>query len=405
MFLFDEEEYNSMAARIKVIGVGGGGCNAINNMIHSDVEGVEFIAANSDIQALNLSKSSQKLQLGAKLTRGLGAGGRPQIGREAALESVDVIREMLTDVDMVFVTSGMGGGTGTGAAPVIANIAKEMGILTVGVVTKPFDFEGPRRIKQAEEGLDELKKGCHSVIIIPNQKLLDVVERGTPLTESFLVIDDVLRQAVQGISDLITTPGLMNVDFADVRAVMSYMGRSVMGMGIARGENRAIEAAQIAISSPLLEESSIEGASGVLLNVTGGKNLSIHEVSEASSIIQQSVDTDANIIFGAVISEQLPDDEVRVTVIATGFEEVERRNEIKAEIETQQEEAVQIKIEAPVEEEIDPVITEAISVPQQTSRDKVAHLRKVLRDERPETTAKYGEDLWDIPTFLRNQVD
>ncbi|NOY83711.1 MAG: cell division protein FtsZ [Nitrospirae bacterium] len=410
MFLFDEEEYNSMAARIKVIGVGGGGCNAINNMIHSDVEGVEFIAANSDIQALNLSKSSQKLQLGAKLTRGLGAGGRPQIGREAALESVDVIREMLTDVDMVFVTSGMGGGTGTGAAPVIANIAKEMGILTVGVVTKPFDFEGPRRIKQAEEGLDELKKGCHSVIIIPNQKLLDVVERGTPLTESFLVIDDVLRQAVQGISDLITTPGLMNVDFADVRAVMSYMGRSVMGMGIARGENRAIEAAQIAISSPLLEESSIEGASGVLLNVTGGKNLSIHEVSEASSIIQQSVDTDANIIFGAVISEQLPDDEVRVTVIATGFEEVERRNEIKAEIETQQEEAVQIKIEAPleeapVEEEIDPIITEAISVPQQTSRDKVAHLRKVLRDERPETTAKYGEDLWDIPTFLRNQVD
>ncbi|VAX26150.1 Cell division protein FtsZ [hydrothermal vent metagenome] len=405
MFLFDEEEYNSMAARIKVIGVGGGGCNAINNMIHSDVEGVEFIAANSDIQALNLSKSSQKLQLGAKLTRGLGAGGRPQIGREAALESVDVIREMLTDVDMVFVTSGMGGGTGTGAAPVIANIAKEMGILTVGVVTKPFDFEGPRRIKQAEEGLDELKKGCHSVIIIPNQKLLDVVERGTPLTESFLVIDDVLRQAVQGISDLITTPGLMNVDFADVRAVMSYMGRSVMGMGIARGENRAIEAAQIAISSPLLEESSIEGASGVLLNVTGGKNLSIHEVSEASSIIQQSVDTDANIIFGAVISEQLPDDEVRVTVIATGFEEVERRNEIKAEIETQQEEAVQIKIEAPVEEEIDPVITETISVPQQTSRDKVAHLRKVLRDERPETTAKYGEDLWDIPTFLRNQVD
>ncbi len=420
MFLFDEEEYNSMAARIKVIGVGGGGCNAINNMIHCDVEGVEFIAANSDIQALNLSKSSQKLQLGAKLTRGLGAGGRPQIGREAALESVDVIREMLTDVDMVFVTSGMGGGTGTGAAPVIANIAKEMGILTVGVVTKPFDFEGPRRIKQAEEGLDELKKGCHSVIIIPNQKLLDVVERGTPLTESFLVIDDVLRQAVQGISDLITTPGLMNVDFADVRAVMSYMGRSVMGMGIARGENRAVEAAQIAISSPLLEESSIEGASGVLLNVTGGKNLSIHEVSEASSIIQQSVDSDANIIFGAVISEQLPDDEVRVTVIATGFEEVERRNEIKAEIKTQQEEAIQIKIEtpdieapleeasgqeAPVEEEIDPIITETVSVPQQTSRDKVAHLRKVLRDERPETTAKYGEDLWDIPTFLRNQVD
>ena len=390
MFLFDEEEQNSMAARIKVIGVGGGGCNAINNMIRSDVEGVDFIAANSDIQALNLSKSPQKLQLGTKLTRGLGAGGRPQIGREAALESVDVIREMLTDVDMVFVTSGMGGGTGTGAAPVIANIAKEMGILTVGVVTKPFDFEGPRRVKQAEEGLAELKKGCHSVIIIPNQKLLDVVERGTPLTESFLVIDDVLRQAVQGISDLITTPGLMNVDFADVRTVMSHMGRSVMGMGIAQGENRAVDAAQIAISSPLLEESSIEGARGVLLNVTGGKNLSIHEVSEASSIIQKSVDIDANIIFGAVISEQMPDDEVRVTVIATGFENMEKKKEIKPEIEDE------IVFETKA--------TEAVQASQQSSREKVAHLRKVLREERQETP-KYGEDLWDIPTFLRNQVD
>jgi len=409
MFLFDEEEQNSMAARIKVIGVGGGGCNAINNMIRSDVEGVDFVAANSDIQALNLSKSPQKLQLGAKLTRGLGAGGRPQIGREAALESVDVIREMLTDVDMVFVTSGMGGGTGTGAAPVIANIAKEMGILTVGVVTKPFDFEGPKRVKQAEEGLEELKKGCHSVIIIPNQRLLDVVERGTPLIESFLVIDDVLRQAVQGISDLITTPGLMNVDFADVRAVMSHMGRSVMGMGVATGENRAVDAAQIAISSPLLEKSSIEGASGVLLNVTGGKNLSIHEVSEASSIIQKSVDIDANIIFGAVISEQMPDDEVRVTVIATGFEEVERKKEIKAEIEARLEVETEVEVNVPLEDEItsetETPITETLSISQQSSREKVAHLRKVLREERQETTPKYGEDLWDIPTFLRNQVD
>lgn len=399
MFLFDEEEQNSMTARIKVIGVGGGGCNAINNMIDSDVNGIEFIAANSDIQALNLSKSSQKLQLGAKLTRGLGAGGRPQIGREAALESVDVIREMLTDVDMLFVTSGMGGGTGTGAAPVIANIAKEMGILTVGVVTKPFDFEGPRRIRQAEEGLEELKKGCHSVIIIPNQRLLDVVKRGTPLIESFLVIDDVLRQAVQGISDLITTPGLMNVDFADVRAVMSHMGRSVMGMGIATGENRAVEAAQIAISSPLLEESSIEGACGVLLNVTGGKNLSIHEVSDASSIIQKSVDIDANIIFGAVISEKMPDDEVRVTVIATGFEEAQRKEEVKEEIKFDRE----VAVESP--RECESAFTETLSISQQSSREKVAHLRKTLQDKRQETTQQYGEDLWDIPTFLRNQVD
>lgn len=384
MYLFDEEDQNAKVARIKVIGVGGGGCNAVNNMIHSDIEGVDFIAANTDIQALNLSKSRQKVQLGVKLTRGLGAGGRPQIGQEAALESVDLIREMLSDVDMVFVTSGMGGGTGTGAAPVIASIAKEMGILTVGVVTKPFDFEGPRRIRQAEEGLRELKKGCHSVIIIPNQRLLDVVERGTPLIESFLVIDDVLRQAVQGISDLITTPGLMNVDFADVRAVMSHMGRSVMGMGISKGENRAVEAARIAISSPLLEESSIQGARGVLLNVTGGRDLSIHEVSEASSIIQKTVDPDANIIFGAVISEQIPEGEVRVTVIATGFEEVETKREL-------QQEDVERNIQI-----------EAHTHP--AGREKVAHLRKVLRDERPETT-QYGEDLWDIPTFLRNQVD
>ncbi len=384
MFLFDEEDQNSRAARIKVIGVGGGGCNAINNMIHSDVVGVDFIAANTDIQALNLSKSAQKIQLGVKLTRGLGAGGRPQIGREAALESVDLVREMLTDVDMVFVTSGMGGGTGTGAAPVIASIAKEMGILTVGVVTKPFDFEGPRRVRQAEDGLKELKKGCHSVIIIPNQRLLDVVEKGTPLVESFLVIDDVLRQAVQGISDLITTPGLMNVDFADVRAVMSHMGRSVMGMGIAKGENRAIEAAKIAISSPLLEDSSVEGARGVLLNVTGGRDLSIHEVSEASSIIQKIVHMDANIIFGAVISENIPADEVRVTVIATGFEE--------------------IQLEEHPQEEPRKEMPEVEEKPMQTSREKVAHLRKVLREERQEPS-QFGEDLWDIPTFLRNQVD
>lgn len=384
MFLFDEEGNNPKSARIKVIGVGGGGSNAVNNMINCDVAGVDFIAANTDSQALNLSKSPQMVQLGAKLTRGLGAGGRPQIGRESALETVDLIREMLVDADMVFVTAGMGGGTGTGAAPVIAGIAKEMGILTVGVVTKPFDFEGPKRRKQAEEGIQELKKSCHSVIVIPNQRLLTVVEKDKPMLDAFLVVDDVLKQAVQGISALITTPGLMNVDFADVRAIMSYMGRSVMGMGIAKGEHRAVEAAEMAISSPLLEESSIEGARGVLLNITGGRDLSLHEVSEASSIIQELVDPEANIIFGSVISEQMAD-EVQVTVIATGFEEDVPKKETRQDprIDTQR----------------------STMKPVQKERENGLILRKVFREGRPQEQLKTGGDEWDIPTFLRNQAD
>lgn len=383
MFLFDEEAQNPTVARIKVIGIGGGGCNAVNNMINSEVERVEFIAANTDIQALNQSKAPMKIQIGVKLTRGLGAGGRPQIGREAALESADAIRELLADTDMLFVTAGMGGGTGTGAAPVVANIAKEMGILTVGVVTKPFSFEGPRRVKQAEEGMAELKKGCHSVIIIPNQKLLNVVEKGTPLLESFLVVDDVLRQAVQGISDLITTPGLMNVDFADVRTIMSHMGRSVMGMGVARGENRAVEAAKMSISSPLLEESSIKGARGILLNVTGGRDMSLHEVSEASSVIQEIVDPDANIIFGAVLSEHMAD-EVRVTVIATGFEatDVEKKTTVDNQLS----------------------IPSIPSSPSQKAREKrTGHLREVLGESTE--FPRYAEDDLDAPTFLRKQLD
>ncbi len=387
MFLFEEEGQNQEAARIKVIGVGGGGSNAVNNMIACEVTGVEFIAANTDNQALRLSRSPQALQLGTKLTRGLGAGGRPQIGRESALESIDMIRELLVDTDMVFVTAGMGGGTGTGAAPVIANIAKEMGILTVGVVTKPFDFEGPKRMRQADEGTQELKKGCHSVIIIPNQRLLSVVEKGTTMVEAFLVVDDVLRQAVQGISALITTPGLMNVDFADVRAVMSHMGRSVIGMGISKGENRAVEAAEKAISSPLLEESSIDGARGVLLNVTGGRDLSLHEVNEASSIIQKVVHPDANIIFGSVISEHMTD-EVHVTVIATGFEEKEMRKELQKEVQKETR-----------SEMLRPTL---VTPPQE--RENGIIIRKVLRDERQEVP-QFGEDEWDIPTFLRNQAD
>jgi len=380
MFLFDEEDQNGGSARIKVIGVGGGGCNAVNNMIKSGVNGVDFISANTDIQALDLSRAVQKVQLGAKLTRGLGAGARPQIGRESAFEAVDLIREILSGADMVFVTAGMGGGTGTGAAPVIANIAKEMGLLTVGVVTKPFQFEGPKRTRQADEGVLELKKSCHTVIVIPNQRLLHVVEKGTPLKESFFVVDDILRQAVQGISDLITTPGLVNVDFADVRTVMSHTGRSVMGMGIGKGENRAVEAAEQAISSPLLEDSSIEGAQGVLINVTGGLDLSLHELTEASSIIQGEVDPDANIIFGSVICEEMKE-EVKVTVIATGFED-ERDREEAGDRSSRSDKKVET---SPFE--------------------KGGYLRKVFREENGRDVARIDDDEWDVPTFLRKQAD
>jgi len=389
MFLFEEDDPSLQAARIKVVGVGGGGCNAVNNMIEANLGGVDFIAANTDIQALNLSKSPQKIQLGLKLTRGLGAGGRPETGREAALENIDLIREMLAEADMVFVTSGMGGGTGTGAAPVVASIAKDMNILTIGVVTKPFQFEGKRRTRQAEQGLLELKKACHSVIIIPNQRLLKTVSPGTSLRDSFVVADDVLRQAVEGISGLITTPGLISVDFADVRAVMSYMGRSVMGMGVAKGEGRAVDALEQAISSPLLEESSIEGAKGVLLNFTGGPDLGIHEVAEAAEMIEERVDPDANIIFGTVISEQMAD-EIRVTVIATGFEETKEK--------------------AGKPEEKDPEDKPEVG---RTSREKSVYLMEVAREERAERAeregkedvARYGEHVLDIPTFLRKQAD
>lgn len=383
MFLFDEEEQESTSARIKVVGVGGGGCNAVNSMIHCGLQGVDFVAANTDIQALHMNPAPNKIQLGTKLTRGLGAGAKPQIGRESALEAVDQIREMLAGADMVFVTAGMGGGTGTGAAPIIANIAKEMGALTVGVVTKPFQFEGAKRTHQAEEGVNEMKRACHTVIIIPNQRLLNVVEKGTPLRASFLVVDDILRQAVQGISDLITTPGLVNVDFADVRTIMSHTGRAVMGMGVSKGENRAIEAAQKAISSPLLEDSSIEGARGVLINITGGLDLSLGEVDEASSIIQKTVDPDANIIFGSVISEALTD-EIKVTVIATGFEEPERREE-------------------PIDGESRPA--KQRSNQKSLDRDRAGYLRKVVREGGKEVIRMEGDDEWDVPTFLRKQAD
>src|SRR5678810_172130 len=314
---FNEEARNN--AKIKVIGVGGGGGNAVNRMIDAGMEGIEFVVANTDLQALRMSRAAMKIQLGVKLTNGLGAGANPEVGRKAALEDSDKIIEALEGADMVFVTTGLGGGTGTGAAPIIASLACELNALTVAVVTKPFHFEGRRRMHQADQGLRELRECVDTVITIPNERLLHTVERGVSLSDSFRVADDVLRQAVQGISDLITVPGLINLDFADVKAIMSGMGMALMGAGRATGENRAIEATQQAISSPLLEEATIQGAKGVLINITGGPDLTLFEVNAASSIIRESADDDANIIFGAVIDETLTD-EMKITVIATGFD-------------------------------------------------------------------------------------
>ena len=304
-------------ARIKVIGVGGGGGNAVNRMISAGVEGVEFITANTDVQALKLSQAPVKLQLGVRLTAGLGAGANPDVGRRAALEDSDKIIEALEGADMVFVTAGLGGGTGTGAAPVIASLASEMGILTVAVVTRPFAFEGKRRLQQAERGMAELLESVDTMIVIPNEKLL-AVAKDAGFFESFRVADDVLRQGVQGISDIITIPGIINRDFADVKTTMAGMGHAVMGTAIRSGENRAIEAAQAAMASPLLEEGAIDGARGILINITGSSNLKLSEVNAASSLIQTSAHEDANIIFGAVLDEKMGDD-VKITVIATGF--------------------------------------------------------------------------------------
>jgi len=385
MFLFDEGTQDAIPARIIVLGVGGGGCNAIKTMIASGLGQVEFVVANTDLQVLRSSPAATKVQLGARLTKGLGAGANPQIGKDAALEDAERLREVLSGADMVFITAGMGGGTGTGAAPVIAGLAKELGALTVAVVTKPFAFEGARRQRQAEEGVRELKTACDTLLVIPNQRLLSVVEKGTPLTRAFGVADDILRQAVQGIADVITVPGLVNVDFADVRAIMTHMGRAVMGMGRARGEHRAVEAAQRAIASPLLEDGSIQGARGVLINITGGPDLSLHEVTEASSIVQEAADPDANIIFGSVINDQLEED-VLVTVIATGFD-------------------------APSDARTRPVAVPAtlpafgaalgLTPSRGASHETPSSLRKPLGKSRDGLT----EEEWDVPTFLRKQLD
>jgi cell division protein FtsZ len=376
-FEFEEEEVMT-GANIRVVGIGGGGGNAVNTMIRSGIDNVKFVAANTDLQALSTSLAPRKLQVGAKLTRGLGAGANPEIGRKAAMEDSARIAEVIQDTDMLFIAAGLGGGTGTGAAPVVASIAKELGVLTVGVVTKPFPFEGQRRARQAEEGLREMKDVVDTLIVIPNQRLLGVVEKKTTLLEAFQMADDILYQAVRGISDLITVPGHINLDFADVKTIMTRMGRAVMGTGVAQGENRAVEAAQRAISSPLLEEGSIEGAEGVLVNITGGPDLALHEATDSMSIIQKAASDDAHIIFGTVVKEDLGD-EVVITVIATGFESQRKAEEINRPTFRKKETAIEPMPLRP--------------------RKKVSNGMDFFSPDED-----YEEDL-DVPTFMRKQAD
>ncbi|MCJ7839559.1 cell division protein FtsZ [Lederbergia sp. NSJ-179] len=364
-------------ATIKVVGVGGGGNNAVNRMIEHDVQGVEFIAVNTDAQALNLSKAETKMQIGAKLTRGLGAGANPEVGKKAAEESKEQIEEALKGADMVFVTAGMGGGTGTGAAPVIAQIAKDIGALTVGIVTRPFTFEGRKRSNQASGGISSMKEAVDTLIVIPNDRLLEIVDKSTPMLEAFREADNVLRQGVQGISELIAVPGLINLDFADVKTIMTNKGSALMGIGIASGESRATEAAKKAISSPLLE-TSIDGAQGVLMNISGGSNISLYEVQEAADIVASASDHEVNMIFGSVINEDLKD-EIVVTVIATGFDEV----------------AANSKKSRPSFGQPKPNV----------NQQEKATTREVKKEEHrePVQSNQSVEDTLDIPTFLRNR--
>jgi len=394
----------SGAARIKVVGIGGGGGNAVNTMIAAGLPGVDFIAANTDAQALKANLSPIKMQLGEKLTRGLGAGGKPEVGKHAAQEDVERLREYLADADMIFITAGMGGGTGTGAAPVIAKVAKELGSLTVGVVTKPFSFEGKRRMKQADEGMKELKDCVDTLIAIPNQRLLSVAGRNSSMLESFKKADDVLLQAVRGISDLVTVHGLINLDFADVRAIMSEMGMAMMGAAVASGENRAVEAAQKAISSPLLEDLSISGARGVLINITGPPDLSLHEVNEAATLIQEEAEDDANIIFGAVIDESMAD-EVRITVIATGFGERPEAGE-KPRSATRDGRPAAAGEGRPVKR-LGLLAEDELDVPTWQRRRQEPPVAAARGAQRPAPKAADEEPAEDykVPTFLRRGAD
>jgi cell division protein FtsZ len=467
MILFDEHDSNEkrpvisldegtdvFPAKIKVIGIGGGGGNAVNRMIDANLRGIEFIAANTDVQALRKCRAEKKLQLGSVLTKGLGAGADPEVGRKSALEDTEKILQVLDGADMIFLTAGLGGGTGGGAAPILASLAAEIGALTVAVVTKPFSFEGRRRMRHAEQAVEELRSSVDTLITIPNERLLSFVERGTPLSEAFRIADDVLRQAVQGISDLITVPGEVNVDFADVRTIMTGMGMALMGTGIAKGENRALEAAQRAISSPLLEETSIQGARGVLINISGSSDMTLHEVAEAARIIQESVDEDANIISGMVIDEAL-EESMKVTVIATGFQvgplretapfrEAAPHRETHREAERPRDDSFPFRRPEPrgeprpvvrtfvddgVRDEVawdeprparaaeparEPEPAPARQREREPERDReeehVPFYRKVIAHARGEDPHGYGPnwsnvDDYDIPTVLRKQMD
>ncbi len=391
MGLIEFENNNEYSACIKVVGVGGGGTNAVNSMVRDNLRGVEFIVANTDIQSLDASGCPDKIQIGTELTRGLGAGSNPDIGKRAAEENEDQIRETLQGADMVFITAGMGGGTGTGAAPIISRLAREVGALTVGVVTKPFAFEGRKRTSQAEEGIQELKHSVDTLIVIPNQKLLGFVGKQTSFTGAFGLVDDVLKQAVCSISDLIVVPGLINLDFADVKAIMGNMGKALMGSGVATGEARAVEAAQKAISSPLLDEATVDGAHGILINITGGEDLTLLEVNEASMLIQKNAHESAHIIFGAVIDAQM-EGQMRVTVIATGFEDqIEQPVKKPALKAVKNEEEQQLPT---------PIVQEE---PKDPSYNNLKKLASAIKDENPEFTQMPVN--FDIPTFLRKHAD
>jgi len=422
MIEFDENK--NLGAKVKIIGIGGGGNNAINTMISSQLSGVEFIAANTDAQALSTNLAPLKLQLGASLTKGLGAGANPEVGRKAALEDVDKIRDVLKGADMVFITAGLGGGTGTGGAPVVAEVARELGALTVAIVTKPFQFEGKKRMKQAEEGLANLRMTADALITIPNQRLVSISGKSMTLLESFKKADEILYHAAKGISDIIVGFGIINLDFADVRTIMSETGMALMGTGIATGESRSVEAAQKAISSPLLEDISIEGARGLLINITGGHNMTLNEINEATTLIQKEAHEDANVIWGMVFDEKM-NEEIRITVIATGFGKAEERVMSKAAAGKGKVEPISFRIRDSLRENVKESPKDYVkegyretlnfkNTFKENDRDVPTFMRKAAKSkerfdelklvETPDFSVE-DEDRFDIPTFLRKQAD
>ena len=402
--LFEPVDLKDQKAKIIVIGVGGGGGNALNRMVEDGMSAVDFIAVNTDAQDLENNNSQTKLQIGKELTKGLGAGANAEIGEQAVKENKEVITNTLQNSDMVFITAGMGGGTGTGAAPAIAKIAKELGILTVGIVTKPFAFEGPKRHKRALAGIEEMKKSCDTLLAIPNETLLEITDENTTVTESFKLADSVLHQATKGISDLINIPGLINLDFADVRTIMENMGDAIMGTGIAHGEERAILAAQQAINSPLLQDASITGSQGLLVNITGPENMTIHELNDASSIIYEEAGADANVILGCVLDKNLSD-EVRVTVIATGLNG-ETKREYNSTPHTMESELIhhRIDVEANKKQNKMPLLGDASKPRDEQNNSSDLFKENDLKEDSSDTVITFGDDL-DVPAFIRNRQE